>query len=156
MNELSALYEKDYYAWARQNAELLKAGRLTEADIGHLIEELEGMGASNLRELINRLRILLMHLLKWQYQLKHLDGLFGKFNGGSWRATIIEQRGQLHDLLEDNPSLKPLLAESIPKAYKKALNMAIEETRMLPRTFPKVCPYTEQQILDNDFYPAQE
>jgi hypothetical protein len=40
------LYESDFFGWAQQQAELLKAGQLTELDTEHLIEEIEAMGRS--------------------------------------------------------------------------------------------------------------
>ncbi|HEY9693348.1 MAG TPA: DUF29 family protein [Oculatellaceae cyanobacterium] len=42
------------------------------------------------------------------------------FNG--WELTIIEQRRQIQDLLEDSPSLKSYLAEILAKVYANALN----------------------------------
>jgi hypothetical protein len=39
-------YEADLVAWARDNAALLRSGRLTEIDAAHLAEELEDMGKS--------------------------------------------------------------------------------------------------------------
>ncbi len=52
---MSSLYERDYYAWANEQASLLRAGKLTEADVANIIEEIESMGRSERSELINRL-----------------------------------------------------------------------------------------------------
>jgi hypothetical protein len=62
------LYEKDFYAWANKNAELLRTGKLSEVDAENIAEELETMGRSEKRELTNRLAVLLAHLLKWVFQ----------------------------------------------------------------------------------------
>ena len=40
------LHDRDFYAWTQQQAQLLRAGRLDEADLENLIEEIEMMGAS--------------------------------------------------------------------------------------------------------------
>ena len=88
---MTALHEQDFYAWTQEQAALLKFGRLAELDVQHLIEELENMGASEKRELISRLEILLIHLLKWQYQ--------PALQSRSWLLTIEEQRLQLEDHL---------------------------------------------------------
>ena len=64
----NSLYDRDFYAWANEQAALLRAGRLTEADIENIAEEIESMGRSEKRELVGRLAILLQHLLKWQFQ----------------------------------------------------------------------------------------
>ncbi|WP_338070450.1 DUF29 domain-containing protein [Bathymodiolus platifrons methanotrophic gill symbiont] len=61
-------YNTDFYGWTQEQAALLKAGRLSDLDIDNLLEEVETMGRSEKRELDSRLTVLLIHLLKWQYQ----------------------------------------------------------------------------------------
>ena len=74
----ATLYERDFYAWANKQAALLRAGKLSEADVEHIAEEIESMGRAEKRELINRLAVLLSHLLKWQYQPGHREGPRGR------------------------------------------------------------------------------
>ena len=145
-----ALHEQDFYAWTQQQAELLKSNQFTKLDITHLIEELESMSATEKRELISRLEVLLMHLLKWQYQ--------PSFQSRSWVLTIEEQRLQLEDHLQENPSLKnpEHLQASIDKAYRRALIKAERETGLARSVFPKTCPYSFEQMMDMDFYPNEE
>jgi Domain of unknown function DUF29 len=94
----NALYDQDFFAWANQQARLLRAGTLSEADIGHIGEEIESMGRAEKRELVNRLIVLLQHLLKWQFLPSR--------RGSSWEATIPVQRHALERHLDDNSSLK--------------------------------------------------
>ena len=47
----SPLYDSDFYAWSRQQTELLRAGKLTQADIEHIAEEIDSMGRTEKREL---------------------------------------------------------------------------------------------------------
>ena len=68
----TVLYDQDFYAWAKRNAELLRQGRTSEVDTEHIAEELESMTRSEKRELVNRLAILMVHLLKWQVQATRL------------------------------------------------------------------------------------
>ncbi len=145
MNELKVAYETDLYAWLMHNATLLRQGKLAEIDLLNVAEELESMGKSQQNELLSRLRVLLAHLLKWQSQ--------PKLRSGSWKATIMEQRLQIIQLLETSPSLKHRLAERIAEAYPKALKLATTETNLPKQTFPETCPYSFEQILDEDFYP---
>ena len=49
------LYDQDFYAWANEQAGLLRAGRLSEADIEHIAEEIESMGKSEKFRLPDRL-----------------------------------------------------------------------------------------------------
>ncbi len=125
---MSNSYQSDFYGWAVEQARLLRAGRLGEADIANIAEEIESMGRSEKRELVNRLAVLLAHLLKWQFQ----PGL----RGNSWRLTIIEQRLRLAAHLKDNPSLRPYLPEAFGDAWRLAAVMAERETGLasLPRS----------------------
>lgn len=142
---MTTLYERDFYAWLQNQAALLKSGRLVELDIEHLTEEIESMGASERRELINRLRVLLIHLLKWQYQP---DG-----RSSGWRGTIIEQRAQLETLLDQSPSLRRMVPDMLVYAYLKARLQAAEETGLALATFPEDCPYSVDQALSMGYWP---
>ena len=142
-----SLYEADFYAWANQQAALLRAGRLGEADIANIAEEIESMGKSEKRELINRLAVLLMHLLKWRFQPKK--------RGKSWRLTIEIQRIELERHMRDNPSLKAKIAEAIADAHRSARIEAAKETKLDTDLFPKACPWTYDEIIDDGFWPEE-
>lgn len=154
MTEIQRLYETDYAEWARRNADRLRAGDFAALDIEHLLEELSDMGKSERRELENRLTILIAHLLKWQYQLPRLSERWREFDGRSWRATMIEQRDRLNKRLRKTPSLKPAFADAIPEAYADAVILAAKETGLPQQTFPALCPYSESELLDDDYYPG--
>jgi len=150
---LALEYDRDFDAWIQQHIALLKQGRVTEIDVEHLIEELEDMGRSNRRELVNRFIPLIAHLLKWQHQYKQLQERWDSFTGGSWKGTIIEQRVKIAKLFKQNPSLKSNLQDAISEAYPDALDIAMNETDLPKSTFPDSCPYTIDQLLDRKFYP---
>ena len=40
------LYDRDFYAWANEQARLLREGLLSEADTLNIAEEIESMGAA--------------------------------------------------------------------------------------------------------------
>ena len=141
------LYDQDFYAWANEQAALLRAGQLSAADIEHIAEEIESMGKTEKREMVSRLTVLLLHLLKWQYQQI--------LRGSSWQTTIIVQRLQLADHLDDNPSLRATTGEIIPRAYRLALAEAVAETALPRSTFPAECPWSFDQIMDADFWPGE-
>ena len=139
------LYEQDIHAWTRQTAELLKARRFQDIDVEHLIEELESMTRRDRQELVSRLKILLGHLLKWQYQPAH--------RCSSWLGSILEQRLRVRDLLNDSPSLKPLLAEAADRAYADGARLASRETGLPLQQFPTSVPYPLEYLLDDDWLP---
>lgn len=141
----SSLYERDFYTWANRQAGLLRAGRLSEADIEHVAEEIESMGKAEKRELVSRLTVLLLHLLKWQFQ----PGL----RGNSWRNTVRVQRIALQAHLADNPSLKSVLADAIAGAYRVARIDAETETGLSESGFPAACPWSFDQMMAEDFWP---
>jgi hypothetical protein len=141
----ASLYERDFYAWANEQAALLRAGRLSVADIAHIAEEIESMGKTEKRELVSRLTVLLLHLLKWQYQPEQ--------RGASWRASIRNTRDQLTDHLSDNPSLKSHLAEAITAAFRYASREATAETGLSESTFPAECPWSFERFMDVSFWP---
>ena len=142
----SPLYDSDFFAWSREQAELLRSGKLAQADIENIAEEIESMGRTEKRELVSRLSVLLLHLLKWRYQP-------GK-RGPSWEASIRVQRNRLADHLDDNPSLKPLLPQALASAYQNAWREAVAETGLAATTFPEACPWTAEQVLDRGFWPG--
>lgn len=140
-------YEKDFYAWTSYNAKLLREGRLSEIDVKNIAEEIESMGKSERRELMNRLAVLMAHLLKWQYQPGN--------RGNSWKYTIKEQRFRLSKLIEDSPSLKHELNKRIDEAYEDALYLALSETGLDEETFPTQCPFELKQCLSQNFFPGK-
>lgn len=153
---LQAEYELDFHGWINHNLALLKQGRLQEVDLDHLIEELEYMATQDKNTLASRFIILIAHLLKWQFQLKQLTERWENYNGSSWRGSINEQRTKISFHLENSPSLKKHLKDAVEKAYPKAVSLAIKETKLSPKVFPKTCPYSLEQLLNEDFYPIPE
>lgn len=153
MTPHTALYDQDFERWALTQADLLRHGKIQHLDVEHLIAELEDMGKSSQRELESRLLILIAHLLKWQFQFDTLSEQWKEFEGKSWRNTLLEQRTQLGFLLAKVPSLKSSLDLACAEAYPAARRLAIKETGLPPDGFPDRCPYTIDQLLDEDFHP---
>jgi hypothetical protein len=141
----ATLYDTDFYAWTNEQAALLRAGRLSEADLENIAEEIESMGKSERRELVSRLAVLLHHLLKWRYQ--------PGFRSNSWRLSIEQQRLQLSDHLADNPSLKSQLDDLMRRAYRRGRIEAEKETGLERKTFAPECPFTFDEVMNPDFWP---
>ena len=145
MSNALATYEGDFHAWAELQAELLRAGRLQEADVENIAEEIASLGRSERRELTSRLAILLTHLLKWQHQ--------PEFRGRSWQLTIVEQRRMLDRHLAENPSLAARLEQFVGDAYGDAVIAARRETGLGDGTFSPACPFATTQLLAPEFLP---
>jgi hypothetical protein len=139
-------HDEDFYAWTQANANLLKQRKFEEIDVDHLIEELEEMGNSNENQLISRLGVLIAQLLKWQLQ--------PDFRCRSWSGTIREQRIRIKRLLRKNPSLKILMASSVKESFEDALAILEKETPIDLNLLPATCPYTLEELQDDEYYPA--
>ncbi|MCL1473629.1 DUF29 domain-containing protein [Argonema antarcticum] len=148
LKQNSRLYETDYYAWTQQQAKFIRDGIWDDLDILNLVEEIESLGKQERQELINRLGVLLGHLLKWEFQ----SGLRSK----SWFSTIREQRRRIHRLLKQSPSLKPFLPEALEESYQDGLDLAVRETSLNYEYFPAECPYSLEQVLDSEFFPGEK
>ncbi len=141
----SNLYEKDYYLWLKNTANLLREKNLAGLDIPHLIEEIEDMGKRERRSLYSNLKILLMHLLKYRYQPEK--------RSNSWRYTIEEHRQRIAEALLDSPSLKGYLLEIFDKCYQDAKKLAAKETGLALEAFPTESPFTIDETLNPDYLP---
>ena len=141
------LYETDFYSWTQEQSKLLKHQQWNQLDLPNLIEEIESLGKQQRAELRNRLKVLIGHLLKWEYQPER--------RSRSWLMTIRIQRRDTQELLEENPSLKPYLEEALQKIYESGRDLAVGETNLPLKTFPENCPYTLDEIFRDGFYPGE-
>jgi len=133
-----SLYEQDETAWLEQTAGLVAQGRFAEIDHHHLREYLIDMARRDKREVLSRLMILLVHLLKWEHQ--------PQLRTKSWEATIFHQRQELQDLLESG-TLRNYGREILAKAYERAIKQAALETEAEEATFPVTCPWPLEELV---------
>jgi hypothetical protein len=144
-SQLAELYQQDFCLWAEQTAQRLKEGNFSVLDLASLIEEVEDISGSQKQALLSNLRVLLMHLLKHQYQPDK--------RSPSWCSTIIEHRLGLANAFEESPSLKTYFLENFDKTYQKARMQAALETELPLATFPQHCPFNADLVLNLDWLP---
>jgi hypothetical protein len=137
------LYETDYLKWIETTIAQLKQQNYGAIDWENLIDEIEDMARSERRELESNLVVLLTHLLKWQFQ--------PECRSNHWKASIVEHRRRIRDLLKDSPSLKPYLEEVFTECYEDAIELASIETELPAVTFPSDCPYSTAEVLKAGF-----
>ncbi|MER2533605.1 MAG: DUF29 domain-containing protein [Rhizobiaceae bacterium] len=140
-------YEADYARWCTEQGALLRGSRLADLDRDNLAEEIESLGRSQKHEIRSRMKILIQHLLKWEFRPQ------GRSN--SWQSSISEQRTHIAGLLADSPSLKDFPAEAAVWAYPHARWAASIETALPEGTLPLQCPYSPTQLLDEAFMPGE-
>jgi hypothetical protein len=139
------LYKADFVRWVETTVEQLRNQNYAAVDWANLIEEIEDMSRRERKSLKSNLIVVLLHLLKWQYQPESRTG--------SWRGSIREHRRRINDDLKDSPSLIPYLQEVFAECYISAREQAADETGLLLETFPVDCPYTPEQTLNSKFLP---
>jgi Domain of unknown function DUF29 len=138
-----ARYEEDYYTWVNEQVALLRARRFDEVDLENIAEELSDLGKSEFAKLRSTLRVLVMHMLKWDQQPEHRTA--------SWVYSIREQRRRYAEILADNPGLKSRRDEALKRAYPDARDWAADETHLPADEFPESCPYAWGDILERPF-----
>jgi hypothetical protein len=145
----AGLYDRDFYSWTQEQAGLLRRARAerinTDLDLDNLAEEIESLGKEQAHALQSSYRVLLIPLLKWAHQP-------GKRSAG-WRNSIVRERINIEERLEDNPGLKPRLNELFERAYRAARRQAASETRLPTATFPETCPFTLEDACRDEFLP---
>lgn len=142
------LYERDFYAWTRAQAEALRKSRPSEFDWENVAEEIESLGRSDKRSIESNLGVVLLHLLKWRYQ--------GERRKSGWKSSILEHRARLRKLLADSPSLRSYPGEVLAEEYVLARQKASDETGLPESAFPVTCPFSIEQALDLNYWPDGE
>jgi hypothetical protein len=136
-------YERDFYSWLMEQARHLREGRLEALDRDNLAEEIEALGREQFNKLVSALRVLMLHMLKWDHQTA--------LRSRSWVLSIEEQRLEIADVLTDNPGLRPRISEAIARAYRRARIEAAKETGLDETVFPPACPYSFDDIMSRVF-----
>jgi hypothetical protein len=137
---MTTLYEKDFCQWSLDQASYLRNGEISQLDIENLIEEIEELGTSVHSKLKNHLRVLFCHLLKIKHQPEN--------HTRSWDLSIKNSKLEIKDVLMDNPSLKHYLPKILKRAYASSILWAANETGLDEEIFPKECPWTVEEILN--------
>ena len=151
----SRLYDTDFYAWTQEQAAALRRmaeARLnTELDLEHLAEEVESLGNRDLDALMSDLSRVIEHLLK----LEHSTAADPR---NKWRLSVVEHRTRAQEALENSGTVRRAAPDLLPKAWNRARKLAAKAMELYdgidPGTLPAACPWTLEQILDDDFWPA--
>ena len=132
-------YDADYAAWLAAQIEALRDGRFDRLDLANLIDEVRSLGNSDFLRFESAIKVVLVHLLKWDIQTDHRTR--------SWAHSIAEHRERVSDTLAQSPSYRARLDEAVTRAYRRARAKAHKETRLPRRAFPEACPYGWDDIL---------
>jgi hypothetical protein len=119
-------YSSDYTGWAEDTANAVEEGRFEDIDRLALADEVRDLSKSERRGLRGALAVLLVHLLKTEYQ--------------------PEKQTPILEYLEESPSLRPDLPQLLEKAYTRARIQAAQETGLELELFPASCQWTLAEV----------
>jgi hypothetical protein len=148
------LYKSDFYAWARHQAEALRAFQATRPnlplDLEHLIEEVDGLADTKLSAIKSQLSRIMVHYLKLEFSPASPPRR-------KWEVSIIDAQNQIDS--DMTPSLRPEAEQSLARVYNGARRLAAAELRAhdepeAARALPATCPYTLDQLLDETWRPT--
>jgi hypothetical protein len=145
-SNLNELYEIDDYLWLEETIKILKEKKINELDIENLIEELEDLGRERRNKVESLLRQIVIHLLLLEYWSQEYQ-----YNAAHWKAEITEFRFQIDGVLTQN--LQNYLASKFELIYQNSVKYTHIKTNL--NTFPQKCPYTLEQLLDEDWFPQK-
>jgi hypothetical protein len=138
-----AAYERDFFSWSQEQARLLREGRWELIDRANVAEEIESLGRTEFNRLESAIRVLLLHMLKWDHQPAR--------RSRSWVLSIEAQRAEVEDVLSDNPGLKPRIGEALARAYRNARIEAAKETGLEKNEFPETSRYSFDDVMSRVF-----
>jgi hypothetical protein len=127
MPDPASLYEQDFVRWSEDQAaalrEAARSGTNLPLDWENLAEEIDSLGRSQRSELGHRIGTIIEQLLKLQFS-SAVEPRRG------WEDTIDRERSRTERLLAYNPSLRPLVPETVQDELPRARRHA---TRALDR-----------------------
>jgi hypothetical protein len=144
-------YDDDFYAWTKHQAAVLREMPVSDNrfDREHVAEEIEDLGSSYRDAVRSQVRRILEHFLKLQFSLA-LDPRYG------WMGSIVDARIEIEDKI--TRSIRSEVEGDLTRLYRQAKKQAElslrqhHEQRLVDR-LPATCPYTFDQILEEDWYP---
>lgn len=146
----ASLYERDFQAWAFEQARLVRARRFSELDTAYLAEEIEDMGRDQAHTLRSAVARALAQLTKLKYSPAEAPRRH-------WEEELAAQREEIESRLETNPELTSKLPELYPQAWRSARRIALASLKRDGVTdLPAECPFLLGQIRSFEFLPAPD
>jgi hypothetical protein len=135
------LYDTNFFAWTQQQAEAVRAGLWDAIDREHLAEEIEDWWKRESRLLWHHLEELMVWLVAYSYAPQQ------RLAHPHWYVRIVSIRCDIEVIVDIWSNLAAKVERVLPEAYAHGRKVASEETGLEPETFPKVCPWTPEQVL---------
>jgi hypothetical protein len=157
MSDTKTLYDTDFLAWSKEQAEALRSvahgGSNQKLDWENLAEEIESLGISQRSALASQIRRVIRHFLKLEFS-PAVEPRRG------WFESANDPKAEIEDLLELSPSLRTELATIIAAEIRRGSKLAIGDLEIYGELSPTIrarilaTTYTEDQIL-GDWFPPE-
>lgn len=156
------LYQRDGYAWAKQQAEALRNRDLEAIDWDNVIEEIEAVGRAERKPWVSNCAQALEHMLA----IEHCETATPA-NLEDWETEIRAFRGVMADAIDASHSLQGEYGEILAIAWKIGRRGAVERLasysaqaagRSSPKAYlrawrvklPEDCPYLVEDVAAYD------
>jgi hypothetical protein len=147
------LYDTDFYEWTQeQGRRLREAGseRINlPIDWENVAEEIESLGRSDLSAIRSHASRVIEHLLKLEFSPAAQPR-------ADWEDSVANHRVEIEMAFKDSPSLRGRMSAVFPDCWRSARKLALRgllRDGVAAADLPKRCPYTVEQVLDDDWFP---
>jgi hypothetical protein len=157
MPDTKTLYDKDFLAWSKVQAEALRAeartGSNQKLDWANLAEEIESLGVSQKRELRSSVQRIIRYLPKLEYSPAREPRRL-------WDESIGDARSEIELLLNDSPSLaadvQSVINDELGRGSRKAICDLEKYGELTPVALAgiRATTYTVDQIV-GDWFPPE-
>jgi hypothetical protein len=153
-NPAESLYDEDYHAWAVGQAEALRGLAKSRwngpLDLEHLAEEVEDLGKAERNTVLSQVERIIGHALKLEYSRAQEPRR-------QWILSVAKARREVARHL--TRSLRRMLDAELPAMYRSERSLTGRAPRVYDEpdaaaALPDECPYALDQILDEDWFPA--
>ncbi|NET71734.1 MAG: DUF29 domain-containing protein [Sphaerospermopsis sp. SIO1G2] len=141
------LYEEDYYLWIETTLRQIQNHDIENLDWENLAEEIESLGIEQRRKVESYLKQLLIHLLLYCYWESERE-----YCQRGWKNEIANFRDELEFSCRSK-TLYNYILSCVDSVYPKARKQAINKSGLPSDVFPVKCPFTVDEILDDDYFP---
>jgi Domain of unknown function DUF29 len=148
-----SLYQTDYYAWTKEQAEALRAMAVARVnstlDLENLAEEVESLGRSDLNTVRSQIQRIIEQLLKLEYSPSVQPR-------ADWRHSVGQARDQVEDHM--TASMRRDIAAELGRLFARgrrdaAYGLDKHGEADAANALPADCPYSFEQIVGQDWYP---
>jgi hypothetical protein len=145
----SALYDRDFAAWAEEQAvrlkDLIERKADLPLDLENLAEEVAALARDQIYVVEENLTKAVIHLLKLEWSLHQGDRRHWIGEAAGFRVTAKRK-------LRRSPSLMDKI--DVGSVYGDAKHILGQQWATDLSYMPAECPWTVEQLLDLDFIPA--